>query len=148
MKTRFLTLVMVVFLVGFTAAPSQAKAARFRAEIPFEFVVGHSTLPPGQYIFQRLLGKAKAEDCIGILVVSSVDSRIYRAIVTAMGSQRMDAGSSDSRLVFIRHVGRHYLDRVGLAGDEVAHVLPNVPREAIVAKEANAGDVISMAQLR
>ncbi len=148
MKTRFLMLVRVVLLVGLTVGPSPAKAARFRAEIPFEFVVGHSTLPPGQYIFQRLLGKAKAQDTIGILVVRSVDSRIYRAIVTAMGPQRMDAGSSDSRLVFIRHQSRHYLDRVWLAGDEVAHVLPNVPREAIVAKEANVGDVISMAQLR
>jgi hypothetical protein len=147
MKTRFLTLVLVVLLVGLTVGPSQAKAARFRAEIPFEFVIGRYTLPPGQYTFQRLLGKAKAQDSIGILIVRSADSRIYRAIVTALETQMADGQSSDSRLVFTRHEGRHYLDRVWLAGDEVAHVLPNVPREDIVAKEANVGDVISMAQL-
>ncbi len=148
MKTRFVIAIAVVLLVGLTEGASREQRACFRADVPFEFVIGRYTLPPGQYIFERLLGKAKAQDSIGILVVRSADSHIYRAIVTAMGSQRMDAGSSDSKLMFTRHESRHYLDRVWLAGDEVAHVLPNVPREAMVAKEANAGDVISLAQLR
>jgi len=146
MKSRFLIATVGVLLVGLTLGSAQAQTASFRAEVPFEFVVGHYTLPPGQYIFQRLLGKAKAQDTIGILVIRSVDHRIYRAIVTSIGAETIDAQSGDSRLVFTRYESRHYLDRVMLAGDEAAHILPNVPRNAVVAKDLNSGEVISMAR--
>jgi hypothetical protein len=148
-KARFLTATVgAALVIGLIAASSQAQTASFQAKIPFEFVAGHYTLPAGQYIFQRLLLKAKTQDAIGVLVVKSIDSSIYRAIVTALGPKTGDAGSGNSKLVFARREGRHYLERVWLAGDKVAHVLPNVPRETGVARKAEAGDVISLAQLR
>jgi hypothetical protein len=105
---------------------ARAQIASFRVSIPFDFVTGHATLPAGNYIFQRLLGKPTKQDTVGVIVLCSDDRRIYRAIVTAL-APRPSSPSPDSRIVFRRSDGRYYLDQVWISADEAVHVLTNVP---------------------
>jgi hypothetical protein len=126
---------------------ARAQIASFRVSIPFDFITGHATLPAGNYIFQRLLGRPRKQDTVGIIVLRSTDRQIYRAIVTSLAAQPPGSGTSDSKIVFRRSLGRHYLDQVWISGDEAVHVLTTVPRGLETTLE-DTTDVITMARLR
>ncbi|HTZ95168.1 MAG TPA: hypothetical protein VMB18_02145 [Terriglobales bacterium] len=136
-------LVTLLFLGGY----AQAQTASFQVNVPFDFVTGHNTLPAGNYVFERLLGKPSKGDTVGIIVVRNPDQRIYRAIVTSVNAQPSDPQSSDSKIVFRRSRGRHYLDQIWISGDEAVHVLTTVPRGPEIALDSTT-DVITLARLR
>jgi hypothetical protein len=54
----------------------------FVADVPFDFLVGNRTLPPGRYEFQFVLGLPSAADGISILAVRSQEEHLYQSVVT------------------------------------------------------------------
>lgn len=124
----------------FQAASVYAQVSSFQAAIPFPFVVGTQTLPPGIYVVQRYLGRPKHADQPGVIVMKDGNRHIYKVIVTGAGKQG-DAGKREgSRLVFTSFRGKQYLNRVLVAGDPVAHQLANLPVE--IAAAGASGEVI------
>ena len=90
-------------LAGFAALSTGFAMAQandqLMATIPFNFTVGNTTLPPGDYTFASGFGSQ---------VVQILDSRLrIQAVVLAIGGA-MPAGPSDSRLTFHAHGRNHY----------------------------------------
>jgi len=129
------------------AAYGRAQVASFRVRIPFDFVTGHATLPAGNYVFQRLLGKPTKQDTLGIIVLRNTEKKIYRAIVTSLAAPPSGFRPSDAKIIFRRFQGRHYLERVWVSGDHLVHVL-TVPPGLEPTLDPNTTDVITMDRLR
>jgi len=53
---------------------AHAQTVTFIAHVPFPFVVGNQTLPPGIYQVQRLMGRPAETDQIGVIVVRRTES--------------------------------------------------------------------------
>lgn len=117
----------IVVVAAATCAAAQTST--FLATVPFAFVVGNETLPPGTYIVERLLGKGTGRDTAGVVVVRSEDQQIYKAIITRLDKNYLRRPKS-SRLLFTGFQGKQYLDQIWVAGDEAAQRLANVPQES------------------
>ena len=129
MKNRVLAILSLLSLLAI-AGTAHAQTLTFKAHVPFSFVVGNQTLPPGTYQVQRLLGRPAAADQIGMIVVRSADPRVYKAVVTNLARE----GSGDSsQLVFASHAGQRYLSEVHLAGEK-SEQIPNVAPESELAE--------------
>jgi len=107
----------------------QAQTSTFVAHVPFEFVVGGQTLPPGTYIVQRLLGKRSAQDTTGVVVLKTEDHRVYKALITGLSSGARAQQAKSSGLLFTRIEGKQYLSQVWLANDNLVHQLANLPHD-------------------
>lgn len=149
MKTNWLKAAVGNLLVALSILGGYARAqiASFRVRIPFDFVTGHASLPAGNYILQRLLGKPTKQDTVGLIVLQNSDRQIYRAIVTFLAAPPSGSEKSDPKIVFRRSHGRHYLDQVWISADESVHILTNLPPGVGAAMESNA-TVITMDRLR
>jgi hypothetical protein len=123
--------------------PALSQVSTFRASIPFPFVVGNRTLPAATYVVQRFLGKPKAGNDIGVIVMKATAPHVYKVIVTAPGEDRHAAHPQGSELIFTSFRGKQYLSRIWVAGDAVAHQLPNTSDEIPV--PSTTGEVIVMA---
>jgi len=103
----------------------QAQTITFKASVPFPFVLGNQTLPPGTYQIQRLLGRPADADEVGMIVVRSTDPYVYKAVVTNLVRQSVDS-DGNSHLVFARHSGQRYLSEVRIGGER-GHQISCVP---------------------
>ena len=116
---------------------TQARASSFQAQVPFNFVVGDQTLPSGNYIVQRLLGKIL--DSTGVVVIKTSDHRIYRAVITRLKVDRPADRGKASRLLFTTFKGQLYLSQICVAGDTLADQLrtpaDSAPPEALPIRE-------------
>jgi hypothetical protein len=106
----------------------RAQTMTFVAYVPFSFVVGNQTLPPGVYQVQRLMGRPAEVDEVGMIVVRSIESRVYKAVVTNL-AWHPPAPGSRAQLVFARRAGHHYLSELRIAGEK-GHEVPNVVPES------------------
>jgi hypothetical protein len=97
--------------VGFAQASRQAGVA---VKAPFEFVVGNQTFPAGTYKFRSLRNSVAGKDAIDVLEVRSMESRLYRAIVTDVVGSADEA--SRPRVRFTRSGGQIFLSEVWEAG--------------------------------
>lgn len=136
---------LLALLLGRAA---KGQTASFQVHIPFKFVVGHSTLSAGSYVFERLLGKPTSQDSIGIIVVRSTRQHLYRSIVTALAAQPPESQNSASKIVFRRIQGKHYLDQLWVSGDKAVHVLTTVPRGQGTSMQSSATEEIPMETMR
>lgn len=92
--------IAVLLLAG--AASAQYNDQKITATIPFQFVVGSSTLPPGQYVFLR--------PGINQLLVRNADGRNFTTVVT--GSVEARKAPANSKLRFETVNGNHVLVQV------------------------------------
>ncbi|MFZ0285204.1 MAG: hypothetical protein WAL32_08225 [Terriglobales bacterium] len=107
-----------ILTVALTASGTFTRASNFRAQVPFAFVVGNQTLPPGTYIVQRLLGKIL--DSTGVVVIKTSDHRIYCAVITRLRADRLTDRVKVSKLRFTIFKGQQYLSQICVAGDGLA----------------------------
>jgi hypothetical protein len=112
---------LLALLCNTFAVAQKSQTVTFRAGIPFDFVIGGQTLQAGIYTFQRLLGKPTQSDHIGVIVVRSLDHRVYKVMVTNFVAA--DEQETKSRLVFTKADGRRYLKHIHIVGDQWAHEL-------------------------
>jgi hypothetical protein len=138
-KLRSLALIGAV-IFAFATNPALSQVSTFRASIPFPFIVGNQTLPAATYVVQRFLGKLKTGNDMGVIVMKATGPHVYKVIVTAPGGDRHAAHPQGSELIFTSFKGKQYLNRIWVAGDAVAHQLPNVSDEIPV--PGTTGEVI------
>jgi hypothetical protein len=110
-------IILLVVLGALSLCPSvfaqTSRHSTLAVKVPFEFVVGKQTLPPGTYEFHSLLTSVATKGTIDVLVVRSTDGELYQAIVAHV------VGSSEPnrpRVVFTRMGGRVFLSEVWESG--------------------------------
>ena len=97
----------LTFVVLVTAAHAQYNDQKVTATVPFDFVVGKSTLPAGQYVFLRTGANTLL-----------VRSRLGRSFVTVVtGPVRASEVVSRPKLRFANIAGRHVLVQVWSEND-------------------------------
>jgi hypothetical protein len=127
-------------MVSLTMPLASAQVASFQVTIPFRFVAGNQTLPPGTYVVERFLGKPKSLADVRVIVMRANHRHVYQVLVTGSREESRAVGAAGSRLIFTSFKGREYLNRICVAGDAVVHQLANVPPE--IAAQGASGEVI------
>ena len=144
MKNRVLAILVV--LGSLAVAANAQQTITFKAHVPFQFVMGNQTLPPGTYQVQRLMGRPAETDQVGLIVIRSTDPPVYKAVVTNLVRQPVDSRES-SQLVFASRAGQHYLSEVHVQGEK-DHQIPNVSHQLeLVGFDASQEEVV-LAELR
>jgi hypothetical protein len=106
-----------VLLIGLTLTVGSAFAQTMtRVAIPFDFNIGNSMLPAGEYTFSRLF--AGNSD---VLAIRSMDGR--QQVVVQTSAAESAKTPSESKLVFRRYGSEFFLSQIWLGGQEVVHVL-------------------------
>ncbi|MFZ0865004.1 MAG: hypothetical protein ABR881_30120 [Candidatus Sulfotelmatobacter sp.] len=144
MKHRVIATLFVLGLLA-VAGNAHAQTITFKAHVPFPFVLGNQTLPAGTYQVQRLLGRPREADQVGMIVMRSTIPRVYKAVVTNLVRQPLDSNSS-SQLVFANRGGQHYLAEVHMQGEK-NHQIPNVSRESELARPDVSQEEVVLAEL-
>jgi hypothetical protein len=137
--------VLCVALSGLAQTSHAPRPVSFKAAVPFEFVAGGRVLPAGTYKVERPLGRPQSGDSFGLVIINNLEAHAYAALGTGLMPIATDLDKAQQSLMFVLKDGRHYLDRVVVVGDEVAHVLPNVPRESAM-QAHNSAAVVLIAQ--
>jgi hypothetical protein len=127
-------------MVGLTISLAGAQVSSFQVTVPFPFVVRNQTLPAGNYVVQRFLGKPKSSADVRVIVMKSRDHHVYKVLVTGSRQESRVVGAAGSGLIFTSFRGREYLNRICVAGDAVVQQLENVPSE--IAAQGASGEVI------
>ena len=104
---KFLTvkkLGLTIFAAAVLAVPLCAQVATLRADIPFEFTVGKTTVPAGTYVIGLLAGQAIQVVGVG----SDFQNRYFFTGTPNAYSNR----SHEPKLVFHRYGNRYFLSEV------------------------------------
>jgi hypothetical protein len=107
---RFILAALAVLLM---ASAAHAQQATLSATVPFDFVIGNSTYPAGDYLFSSrdfVLKIANAEQ-------GKTEVTLSHACQSAMPS-------ADSKLVFDRMGGYYFLRQIWVAGNYRGRELP------------------------
>lgn len=119
--------VLFIAMIAITTSAAEAQSHRkimLQASVPYEFVVGNRTLPPGSYVFEMATGSPKSTDQAGVLIVHNYERRLYVAVATAVEN---DSNTHVlPRLVFLRNGDRVYLSKVWRQG-EIAGLSVHTP---------------------
>jgi hypothetical protein len=94
------TLGIAIFAAAVLALPLCAQVTTVRADVPFEFVVGNTTVAPGQYVITSRTGSPE---------VRLAGSRSYSLLSNPADFY---AGSQEPKLVFHRYGGQYFLSRI------------------------------------
>lgn len=123
-------LVLMFFATLFTVVTVHAQSASVRAEVPFDFVVGSSTMHAGTYTL-RTIGNADSP-----ILVRSAD--LKDAVLTNPCTCASDpAFQHESALVFKVIGDKYYLWQIWTAGQYAGRELSITPRWTVT-EEASA----------
>jgi hypothetical protein len=103
---------------------------RMTAHIPFEFHVGNSMLPAGEYTVDTEPGP-------GLVRLRSADSKSSVTILT--NAVQTLAIPKDSKLIFTRYGEEYFLSRIWRAGSDTGNELRKSRRETEVAATSRRG---------
>jgi hypothetical protein len=119
-----LLVVLALMMVG----ESVAQTIRLKADVPFEFIVNGSTLPPGQYTIQSF-GTVDGKT----LLVRNADKN-ENATVNSINVESRESAPV-TKLIFHRYGSRYFLSQVWVAGNERGNALPKSHRESELARD-------------
>ena len=141
MKRQIANLLGVLSLL-LVAACANAQSINVKADVPFDFTVGKSTLSAGAYNIQSLsTGTGK------LLVIRGEDSA-NTMLASPNSSEKLDP-SPNSRLVFHKYGNQYFLSQIWVEGERVGREFNISRREAEMAKSVQTSeDVIVLAALR
>jgi len=114
----FAVLGLAVMLV---AKPASAQSSAMRVSIPFEFTVGKTTLPAGQY--QVKMSSTGA----GFLTIQGLDCA--KSVVVLTNSSYANRTANESQLVFNRYGSHYFLSRIWTEGTDIGCELHRSPAE-------------------
>jgi hypothetical protein len=125
----FTLLVLTGLLIGLAIAPVSAQTTtRLSANIPFEFMVGSTTLPAGEYT-------VSSQFLSGALGIRSADGR-EGALVLA---NPMESPNSDqAKLVFNRYGNQYFLSQIWTANRSMGYEVPKSKVEREASRTASA----------
>jgi len=129
MKSRKWTLVALVAAMAISLSNAQTShRSALTVKVPFDFAIGAQVYPAGTYMFESLLNPVRGNDTIDVLVVRSMEGRLYRAVVTQVVASDHPG---NPRLVFARGDGRVFpLSEVWEPGKQAACRLRNRTKTA------------------
>jgi hypothetical protein len=130
MKKKTFGFLSISILIGALAVPVLAQSTmRLKANVPFEFTVGATTLPAGEYSISLDAGLH--------LVRLQGSERLTGVISLANWMQlKGDDQAAETKLVFDRYGDKYFLIEVSDGYDSVAMELPESHREREVSKTA------------
>ena len=138
MKKQVLTLVSVLGLL-LAAGSAFAQSSSVKANVPFSFMVNHTTMPAGTYTISAVgLG--------GTLVFRGLDNnaiQLANANYAETGSP-----SKSTKLVFHRYGSRYFLSQIWTEGNNRGRQLPKGEAESEIAMDYTPTNVILTASLR
>jgi hypothetical protein len=124
-----------VSTVAIAIEPAHAQATdQIIVDVPFDFVVGNSTLRAGVYEVQ--------EQQSGILTLTSHDGQQRRFTFTIPGQSTN--GNHQPEAVFVRYGSESFLSKVFLSGDNECLVLPRSSREKVLIQRKASGEEVSL----
>ena len=142
MRTRALVMAGVLALAAMATTRVVQAQETLRANIPFDFVAGNTSLPAGEYLVEasgptHTLLLIDRKDAISSAFINT------NAAVSAVPQ-------SESKLVFNRFGDRYFLSQVWTAGYSTGRQLMKTAREkeiALTAKIETEGPVTLVAEL-
>jgi hypothetical protein len=138
MKKQALTLIGVLSLL-LAAGAAFAQSVEVRANVPFDFVVNHTTLPAGQYSITTIDR--------GNMVLAIRGFKKGVMVLTAIPAEAASA-SDRGKLVFRCYGDRYFLAQIWTAGSERGRILPKSALESEVALDSTPHEVVLYASLR
>lgn len=121
-----LSLLLTLAIAGSAIAGSATAAARLRANIPFDFIVGKDKLPAGQYTVDGTVVQ-------GCLLISAKDRS--KSVFTSVFGGQSSRKPSQAKLVFHRYGNQYFLSQVWDEGGTVAMQLSESRAERELAKQ-------------
>src|SRR6266481_3377345 len=103
----------------------QAQTMDMRASIPFDFRVGTTVLPSGEYMIHHRAG--------GVLSIADMQGKHSTNVLT-VGGDHADRPGAQGILQFTRYGEDYYLAKVWTSDSGVARALPKSKRETELAK--------------
>jgi hypothetical protein len=129
-KQTLVTLITVSFFVMVAATSANAQTGGLlKADIPFTFTVRDKTLPPGEYIIERINRQTIQET----LQIRTTDGRTS-VLVRTMPFQT-NAGQDSAKLVFNSYGEKRYLSQLWTPGDNFGLELYKTRSERELQKE-------------
>ena len=120
-------LVAGLLLIG-AAGPAAAQGSlNLSADIPFEFVVGNTTLPAGKYTVDNRPHPT-------MVLVQSEDARNTAIVLT--NAVQSKGTLEEGKLVFNRYGDRYFLSQVWKPGNNTGFQIPKHRRERELAQRA------------
>jgi hypothetical protein len=141
MKRQIVSL-LGVFGLLLVAACANAQSVNVNANVPFDFTVGKSILPAGEYSIQSLASATGT-----VLAIRGEDSA-KNMLASANTAETLNP-SPNSRLVFHKYGDKYFLAQIWLQGERTGREFKISRREAEMAKSVpTSEDVIVLAALR
>jgi len=121
--------------VAIAIVPAHAQSTdQVVIDVPFDFVVGNSTLKAGVYDLR--------EQESGILTFTRHDGQQRRFTLTIPGESKNDNRQPEA--VFVRYGNESFLSKVFLSGDNECLVLPRSNRERVLIQREASGEEVSL----
>lgn len=120
-------LMMVTVFLATTSAHGQSSGDHLRAKIPFDFVVGNSKLPAGEYFFGNALTTSDL-----VLAISNRDSIANTLTIRAEIRTRTDT----SKLIFHRYGDQYFLFQVWQQGTMTGRTIQKSHAEREIERKA------------
>lgn len=132
-------LLLALSLAG-GAALAESIHTHLKASIPFDFVVGETTLLAGEYEVRSLGWSSPA-----IWLIQLNGPQVANALTNREVAYRPHEGARETVLIFNRYGDTYFLSRVTLAGFEQAKVLIKTGREKEMEKTASLRTTVRVA---
>src|SRR6185295_17261122 len=114
-------LILAAGLVAATLTASlHAQTMNMQASIPFDFRIGNTVLPSGDYVIRN---------SGGVMFVSQVGGGHKSGNFLTVGEDHPNTSAADGTLLFARYGEAYYLSKVWVRGDQTARKLPTTSRE-------------------
>jgi len=128
----------VGLMVALTSATVQAQATDLRANIPFEFRIGETRLPAGEYLIKQ---------APGVLIVKEQGANHKAAMLFTTAEFRLDPLKT-GEVEFNRYGDTYFLAKIWLPGDRQGRAAIKGPREKEFATEAGVARKVGIALQR
>ena len=133
-------MVAVLFLSVLTVAGSAyAQSVAHRANVPFDFIVGGTSLPAGEYTIESINSTDK------LLLIRSADGN--GKAMTLSHSVISRRPTEKSELIFSQYGGEYFLAQIWTAGNDAGRELPTGKCERRLAENHPPLAVVVLTQL-
>lgn len=127
---RYAIVLVVMIAAALVGTGFGQSGAPLKANIPFDFQVGNTMLPAGEY---------RLDQMNSILLLASADNGAHAAI--AVRRCETLKGQEKSKLVFHRYGSDYFLSTIWVAGDNAGREVPTSNREKEIAKLGGSTEV-------
>ncbi len=140
MKNQLFALIGLGLLLA--TASAYAQTGVVKANVPFNFIVEKTQLPAGEYMIQSLsvAGSSRAT------MIESPDQKLVKVLLP--NACESTQAPEKTKLVFHRYGDQYFLSQIWIAGNDRGRELPRSGREAEVAMDYPAQNVVVVATLR